>query len=563
MEKVRYRPSEVAGSRLDRGLVVLVFLCILAYFAVFAITNIFGFTLFCDSDTYPDILVAKLMWEQKTLFPDGWVFGNQLYVIATPALAALFYGLTGSTNWAMILATETMSILILISFLWVLRAITREKLASLGCCLLLISSVIAPLGPYSANGQLFFLQASYYSCYLITLFVVYGDYIRAFQTTKLRPAALGLSIILSFAAGMQSLRQTVIMVLPLLACEIFLAFRRLICQEKLWDAELRNSLLRVSCYTAANAAGLVTVKWMNIPQIDIIGDLSPVPVGALFARLSQVMDSFLEISGLALIGNPEENPFFGFWALVQVGVCIVAAVIWLAHIKRPKTPLELCWLLSLIGMIGVSLASVLFNIVIRSIYLFLYYPLVAFSGLIILQKLPSVPKRIAVLLLCALSLGNLFQGYTPMMEIALENNSSIVGRAFRLARAYGYPSKAYVNEHNVDAQNMCDWAMEEGYEYVYGNWEVVPHVAVHSDGKITAGYWYPANNIYQPLPYINAQDIYGEEENSTALYIFSPKDEEQGLSAAEKLGVNLTKVAEFGVYRAYTSPVPLMRHEIP
>ena len=224
--------SKTTSVRRDRHCYALVLLCMFAYLAVFAVTNIFGFELFCDSDMYPDTLVARLMWEQKTFFPDGWVFGNQLYIIATPALAALLYGLTGSMNASMVIATEIMSFLIIASFLWMLQAITNKRLDQYTCCLLLIASVIAPRGPYEENAQLFFLQASYYACYLITLFVVYGDYIRSFQTSNLRSAALGLSVVLCFATGIQSMRQTVVMVLPIICCEFYLLFRHIIFDKK-------------------------------------------------------------------------------------------------------------------------------------------------------------------------------------------------------------------------------------------------------------------------------------------------------------------------------------------
>lgn len=526
--------------------------------------NIFGFTLFCDSDTYPDTYISKLMWEQKTVFPQGWIFGNQLYVIATPVLAALFYGLTGSINWAMILATETMSLLIVLSFLWLLRAITKSWLAASSCCLLLVASVIAPSGPYSTNAQLFFLQASYYACYLITLFVVYGDYVRSFQTQKLRPIALGLSMALSFATGMQSLRQTVIMTLPILACECFLALRRLILREKLWGASVRSTFLRAICYAFANIAGVLIVKQVPITQYTIIGDLSPVPLSALSSRLAPILNAFLEISGLIYVGDPTQSWFPGFFALVQFGLCVGGGIVWLSHIKQKKTPLEVCWLLSLVGIIGVCLSSIFFKITIRSIYLFLYYPLVAFSGLLLVQRQNYPPRKYAAaILLCILSLGNLFFSYRLWAEVALQNSPSLAGKAFRLTRAYGYPSMAWDSEDHIDAQNMCTWAMEGGYTYLYGNWENVPHIAVHSDGALAAGYWYPTPNIYQLMPYLNLLDIYGEDENAKALYIFTPRDELQGIQLAEEQGISMTKVAEFGQYRAYTSSAPLMHFATP
>ena len=91
-------PSERVKT--EKALSALALLVMACYFAVFAVINFKCFARFCEQDMYADTLVAMMMWEQKSLFPLGYVFGNQLYIVATPVLAALFYGLTGSPNTA-------------------------------------------------------------------------------------------------------------------------------------------------------------------------------------------------------------------------------------------------------------------------------------------------------------------------------------------------------------------------------------------------------------------------------------------------------------------------------
>ena len=107
--------TDTLNKKQERTFSLIIILVLLAYFAVFAIVNFIGFAYFCNADMYADTLVARLMWEQKTLFPSNFVFGNQYYVIATPVFAALFYGLTGSMNTSMALATTLMSLLIALS----------------------------------------------------------------------------------------------------------------------------------------------------------------------------------------------------------------------------------------------------------------------------------------------------------------------------------------------------------------------------------------------------------------------------------------------------------------
>ena len=74
--------SQAKILKTEKILLIPVILVSLAFLIVFGIINFMGFEQFCVPDMYADTLVARLMWEEKTLFPRGFVFGNQLYVIA-------------------------------------------------------------------------------------------------------------------------------------------------------------------------------------------------------------------------------------------------------------------------------------------------------------------------------------------------------------------------------------------------------------------------------------------------------------------------------------------------
>ena len=183
------------NKRFDFGafISILILLSLLCYLFCFGIINFLGFERFCTTDMYEDTLVARLIWEQKSLFPDNYLFGNQFYVIATPVLAALFYGITGSMNLAMGLATTVMSLLVLLALNWMIKPFVKK--AELRCCSLLLM-LAASFGPNTIireDGQLFFVMCSFYACYLITFFFLLGDYTRARENEALRPAAFGQS----------------------------------------------------------------------------------------------------------------------------------------------------------------------------------------------------------------------------------------------------------------------------------------------------------------------------------------------------------------------------------
>lgn len=518
-------------NREERLVLLLMLGCILTYLAVFAFSNFAGFAESSNADMYEDTLVAKLMWEQKTLFPKGWTFGNQFYVTATPVAAAAFYGLTGNTNTAMALATEFMTAMIFLALFYLLRALTDDLTLRTCGALLLLASVVA-YGKETTEEELFFIQASYYACYLITLLVVYGDYIRAFRSRSLRPVAWTLSLLLSFAAGMQSLRQTVVMTLPLLACECFQALRRLLQREKLWRREDLWHLGRCLSYAAANAAGIIAIKLLSPPQVTIYGGLELADPEQIGQKLKQILRCLTAVTGARYMFKSDYPLFFTVFALFVIGLSLAAGILWLARIRKEETPLELCWLLLLVGVLGVFASSLLFQVGLRSIYIFPWYPLLAISGIMVLKRLVPQARNILCLIICVLSLGNLYYTYNGYVKNALREDVSAEKQA-------------------------CRWIMDQGYEYVYGGWAfVAPLICVHSDGALTAGSWF--KDVYVILDYINPLDIYDEEDNAKAVYVFRDDDIERGRELAEERGVTLTELKRIGQFRICTSPVQLM-----
>lgn len=521
-------------ERIRRLLTAAVIFCILAQLLTFGYLNFWGLSRFCNSDVYADMQVAKRMWEQKTLFPDGWIFCNQYYVVATPALAALAYGLLGNINLAMAVATEVMTVLVVVSFLWLLRAVTKDLLTGLVGCLLLLTFVVAPYGVYSMNSMLFFTQASFYSCYLITLFVVFGDYVRAFSSDKPRVTVWTVSMLLSFATGMQSLRQMAVMILPIAAYELFLALRNYLLHRRIWQKRDFLRILRVLSYGAANLAGIVAVRFMNIAIAPIFEGDSLNGADYLGKKLTEITDAIAELTGLDYLLAGDCSRFLAIVILVPIAIFAAAAFVWLRRIKKQEDPLERYWILCLLGTGGVFLASVLMNITMRGIYAFLWFPLTAFSGLLLLRKIPKIPGYAAVMVVCLLSLGSLMYCYGP------------------------YVSE--ISEAEVtDEQQMSQWAVAQGYGYVYGEyWGTAPQIAVYAEGKLDAGCWHGAENVFQIEAANTPQDIYTDADNRRAIYVFHAADEQPGLERAKERGVTLTKVAQFGQFCAYTSPVQLM-----
>ena len=513
----------------ERFLLALILLVCLCYLAVFAVINFVGFEQFGTPDMYVDTLVGKLMWEEKTLFPYAFVFGNQLYIVATPVLSALFYGLTGSPNTAMALATTMMTLLIIGSLWWMLRPWMKGRLSFACTLLMLLSCVFGNELVLQDEGQLFFVMCSYYACYLIALFVVLGDYERSVTDPGLRPLPLVLSLLLCFATGMQSLRQTCIMVLPILAFEglqMFLGFRK---QGKAILRQRKMPLLRSLAYAAFNFAGRFVVGLLDVRQQTIFDK----PPEDFLQRIIDVLYACRDVVGFGWAN--EECPFFILLFVFQMAVLGFALWMQVKSLGGESNRLSELWWLLLISLAAVIAAALFTSLKIRSIYLFTYYPLLALSIVILMERLPVKRGRLLALLLCVLSLGNLYYSYYDEFR-----------QSFR--------------EPQDSAAKVAQWAVENGYELVYGNFSfAAPNVALYSDGALTAGSWND-EIMLKALGYLNLQNIYSEEDTNRAIYIFMPWEQDYAYEAAENAGATLTRIDEevCGGKDIFTSDVQLM-----
>ena len=514
------------SAKTEKSLSALALLVMACYFAVFAVVNFKCFARFCEQDMYADTLVARLMWEQKTLFPLGYVFGNQLYVVATPALAALFYGLTGSPNTAMALATTVMSLLILLSFTWLLRPFVKRGISLVCAMLMLVACAFGDKLVNQEMGQLLFILCSYYACYLITLFVVLGDYTRSPEEEGLRPLPLVLSLLLCFATGMQSLRQTCIMVLPILAFEglqLLLGFRK---QGKAVFRRRKLPLTRALAYAAANLAGVLFVKLFPVHQYTIF-DSAP---DSFSQRLADIYVAFRDVAGFGWAGP--EHPFFILLLSFQLALLLGALILQLRNIRCRSVLSDLWWLL-LISIAAVTAAALVTSLQIRAVYLFPYYPLLALSTALILERVKPRLRRFVALTLCLLSLVNLHYSYIPSIRSAL---------ALR----------------EEPLEQISDWAVENGYELVYGGHSTVaPGIAAYSDGALLAGCW-DEEVMFRAKPYLNIQNVYSLEDVERAIFVFLPWELDYAHEAAANAGAELTFHGRYGNLSVYTSTVQLM-----
>ena len=509
-------------------LTALIALLILGYLTVFTVIDFDGFSRLCTSDMYEDTLVARLMWEQKTLFPKNYLFGNQFYVVATPVLSALFYGLTGSMNRAMAWATLVMSAFLLASMDWMLRAYIRRRAVRLAVMLTFLASIFGPYSVFREDGQqLFFAMCSFYSCYLICFFAVLGDYARARESEALRLPALVLSLVLCFCTGMQSLRQTCVLILPLLAYEALAALYRLWKKQPLYPKGRRMRMWRVLGYTGANVLGLAVIRLLPVKRHEIYSGASIFSGASLGEKLRDVHRALVTVTGYEATREGDNRLFF-ILMFLALTLLVLGAVYLLLRSRRGFKGVGCFWMVALIGCAAVIAASFATSVQLRPSYLFLYYTLPALSLALIAEK--AKPRLLAGLLagLCTLSAANLFFSYKDDLRVAFDGEST-------------------------PAEQIAAWALDNGCELVYGSLSMsAPSVAVCSDGKLIAGCWQD-DYLFKISNVINIRDIYHIEDYKRAVFVFLETEVPGMLAETTANGVEMSDQGRYGYYHVYTA----------
>ncbi len=483
-----------------------------------------------DGDIYNDINYAKEAWKAKSLFPKDWIFGNQTYVVATPVLAALFYGITGNGFTAMAIASSIMTVLTLLIYDWMTRTLFSYNERTAGFLFMIGFLLLKAHVATSQQGiQAFFTMASYYACYLINAFIVYGCYVRIrqgkFTGKHIIPAIIGVA--LSFGTGMQSLRQTAVMALPLVACEVLLI---IIYSAKDKRFAISYSTLFSAIVFIANIAGLVAMRFIEINQNSIYGTTAFVSsFKDFFRKLFLNMESVALTFGLdALELRVRLVASIPFLLIILIGF-ILCVKEYIKNKCNEQGRFVLVMLLTL-GCVSVFAAGVLTDVVNRALYYFMIYPLLAVCVSYIIVKFEK--KRDVLFSVVAV--------FTAGMII------------FRTAGAVEEIKAG--KDKNSTAHQIANYMLDNGYDTIYsvfglsGVMDGAENVVVASGDKIHLVQFknVDSSKPMKPVEYLCVKDGYKQRDNSKSLYLLRDHELPKVKKIAEKYDVTMTEKARFG-----------------
>ncbi len=509
---------------------VILTVLLLAFLGLVFYVNLSCNPEYYDGDIYNDINYAKEAWKAKSIFPKDWIFGNQTYVVATPVLAALFYGIIGNGFTAMAIASCIMTVLIVLTYDWMTRTLFSYNERMAGFLFLIGVLLLKAHVATSQQGiQAFFTMASYYACYLINAFIVYGCYIRLrkgeFSGKHIAMSVIGIA--LSFGTGMQSLRQTAVMALPLVACEILMIIIYSIRDKKF---AISSSTLFSAIVFVSNIAGLIAMKFIEINQNSIYGTT------AFVKSLKEFLEKgFFNVEYVVLT--------FGLDSL-ELRVRLVVSTVFLLIILIgfilcvkdffknkciDQGRFVLVMLLTL-GCVSVFAAGVLTDVVNRALYYFMIYPLLAVCVSYIIVKYPG--KRKAFFSIIAVFAAGMI--------------------AFRTVGAVGEIKNG--KDENSTAHQIANYMLDNGYDTIYsvfglsGIMDGAENIIVASGDKIHLVQYKRVDRSkpMKPVEYLCVKDGYKQWDNEKSLYLLREWELPKVRELAEKYGVEMTKQAQFG-----------------
>lgn len=143
----------------------------MVYLALIGCVNVQHFNYKMNSDIGAEAVLARLIWNSGEMVPSTWISSTETRIIATPQLAALFYGWTGDMNLGLGLACCVMTIGILLA-IWCFMKKAGFRTES---CLLMCVLSLALSGNMTIL-ELLYLFASYYGIHVITFFFIMNCY---------------------------------------------------------------------------------------------------------------------------------------------------------------------------------------------------------------------------------------------------------------------------------------------------------------------------------------------------------------------------------------------------
>ena len=478
---------------------IFVFVLLAVYMGVFFYLNMAKYAQHVDSDIAAEALLAREMWETKSLTPDNWIASTERHSFGMPGLAALFYGITGSMQIAVGIACVLLGGSFAVVFYLFGRRLRLSRLAA-GIALLVLCAM--PINGLRNEGQMLpflmlslFLFAEYYVLHSILLFLSIMLYLFLREKTsfglRAKEGAAWL-FLFCFAAALsfEGERCLQIVILPLIITEAIFLF---VDTDKFRKKPDRCRLIATGFVGTMVAAFLITSFYSGRIEYPLYL-LAPSEVTErLFKEVPAALLEGFGIAGKAKVGNFASVMQLLIWAFLALG----GYGLFLIYRNKNAVPARQRQGLS---MLLISLGVTCFAVVITSAepaqnYFFVSWFAAAFvTGIMVdyFQKQGSFFAKVILLAVCGFALLNLNYTYKPAM---------------------------FTEDNLKDYKEVADFLVESDIQYGYGEFWDAARISLICDGSVTMGhsyrieelgmyYWLTSTEWYPPNLPVNMRTAY-------------------------------------------------------
>lgn len=511
-------------------LVLIIFLTIIV-FLIFFMMNLKGNITPLDSDIVAEMNFAEQVWNQKTIFPSNWFYGNELSTVRPAILAALIYGITKKFVFSYSIALVLTMIGIYMSYIYMMKPIgIRKKSILLGALFL-----IGGFG-YEFTSMIF-IGFGYAGFYLIFTFLNLGFMMRIMSSNNiyLKKTQFILYFIIASLFGIMGIRMTVLLYFPLFISCIFMYYYLKLKGNSTFD----KKAIGISTFLLiANIVGLainqlyfVKSGYLNVNVTSTKFD----SIENLGKNFSMVIPKLCQsIGAMGNVGIASIDGIDFIIKLLLISVCIYGIIFCFKKCSEIKVILVSFFTISLLITIGLQMFSTM-------------------------DMLPRYFIFLGCLISVIISILS-----DNIMEYNIRNKYiiSIVVAILILINILCYFP---INTHNVGQKKVAEYLVENNIEYAYATYWKAGVIKALSDGKI---------NMLHIDPFItkeNADNLHlfrWQTDEKLELDMHSSKeivlvidDEEEKLLLENKKSIlndlenkKLAKIQDYSIYKIFSNP---------
>ena len=512
---------------------IVVIALLLVYLGIFAYLNLAKYSQHVDSDIAAEALLAREMWEEKTLTPDNWISSTERRIFAMPAVAALFYGMTGSMQLAVGIACVLIGALFFYVLYWFLKKLGVSRLAALTGVLVLCA---VPINGIRNEGQmvpfvslLLFLFAEYYVFHCILLFFSIIFYLHLKEKARIQSKlkrkdmlAWGFLFVLTVMLALGGQRCLQMVILPLVVYEAI----SLYVDSAGFTSKLSGKRLLATGFVGTSLFAFIVSLVYDRQANYAMYLLTP---GEIMNRVFLTVPAAL-LEGFGIAGNAKVGSFSSLmqllvWAFLAL---VVYGVVYTLRKKNGILSRQKEALLLLLASVGISAAIICITTAEPAHNYLMVSWFVALLAIVIVvdafwQK-KSFFVHVILAAVCLFAVLNL--KYTWVDAVTTTDNLK-------------------------DYEEVAEFLLEEGIEYGYAEFWDAERISLIKDGAITMGHAYGMENL-QMYWWLTSTDWYPPnltEDTKTAYVVKLAKKDAFEAQFTEENVVELQfENARFAVY---------------